>query len=180
MKSQQRFVLMDPVTEIDHLLGPADARVTVVEYGDFECPNCKQAAPVVKLALSRFGHRIRFVFRHFPLEDVHPHALHAAEAAEAAGAEGKFWEMHDLLFDNQSHLKPNNLRAYVEQLELDLRRYDADMIDELYRQRIREHIDGGVRSGVHATPTFFVNGRICDVSFGVQHLMEGIEAAVRK
>jgi protein-disulfide isomerase len=180
MKSQQRFVLMDPVTEIDHLLGPTDARITLVEYGDFQCPNCKQAAPVVKLALNRFAHRIRFVFRHFPQEDVHPHALLAAEAAEAAGAQGQFWQMHDLLFDNQNHLKPNDLRGYVERLELDLRRYDADMEDELYRQRVREHIQGGLRSGVRTTPTFFINGKISDASFGLQHLMEGIEAALRK
>ena len=173
------FELAVPVDAVDHMLGPADARVTVVEYGDFECPLCKQAEPVVKLALNRFAGALRFVYRHFPLEEVHPHALLAAEAAEAAGGQGKFWPMHDLLFDNQSHLKPNNLRSYAERLELDLGRYDADTRDELYRQRVREHIDGGLHSGVRATPTFFINGRMHDVSYGIQQLMEGIEAAVR-
>lgn len=180
MTTPHRFELAVPVAAVDHVLGPADARVTVVEYGDFECPICKQAAPAVKLALNRFAGRMRYVFRHFPLEEVHPHALLAAEAAEAAGGQGKFWQMHDLLFDNQSHLKANQLRGYVEKLELDLVRYDADMADELYRQRVREHIDGGSRSGVRATPAFFINGKIHDVSFGMQHLMEGIEAALKK
>ncbi len=180
MNTPHRFELAVPVAAVDHVLGPADARVTVVEYGDFECPICKQAAPAVKLALNRFAGRMRYVFRHFPLEEVHPHALLAAEAAEAAGGQGKFWQMHDLLFDNQSHLKPNHLRSYVEKLELDLVRYDADMADELYRQRVREHIDGASRSGVRATPAFFINGKIHDVSFGMQHLMEGIEAALKK
>jgi len=180
MNTPHRFELAVPVAAVDHVLGPADARVTVVEYGDFECPICKQAAPAVKLALNRFAGRMRYVFRHFPLEEVHPHALLAAEAAEAAGGQGKFWQMHDLLFDNQSHLKPNHLRSYVEKLELDLVRYDADMADELYRQRIREHIEGGSRSGVRATPAFFINDRIHDVSFGMQHLMEGIETALKK
>lgn len=180
MNTLHKFELAVPVATVDHVLGPADARVTVVEYGDFECPICKQAAPAVKLALNRFAGRMRFVFRHFPLEEVHPHALLAAEAAEAAGGQGKFWPMHDLLFDNQNHLKPNHLRSYVEKLELDLVRYDADMEDELYRQRVREHIEGGSRSGIRATPAFFINGKIHDVSFGMQHLMEGIEAALRK
>src|SRR3954470_5998705 len=95
-----------PVTPIDHVLGPSHARVTIVEYGDFECPNCKQAAPAVKLLLGKFEGRVRYVFRHFPLEEVHPHALRAAEAAEAAAGQEKFWPMHDLLFQNQHHLKP--------------------------------------------------------------------------
>jgi protein-disulfide isomerase len=180
MNALHRFELAVPVAAIDHVLGPADARVTIVEYGDFECPICKQAAPAVKLALNRFAGRMRFAFRHFPLEEVHPHALLAAEAAEAAGGQGRFWQMHDLLFENQSHLKANHLRGYVERLELDLLRYDADMEDELYRQRVREHIEGGSRSGVRATPTFFINGKIHDVSYGMQHLMEGIEAALKK
>jgi protein-disulfide isomerase len=180
MNQHHRFELAIAVGAVDHILGPADAHVTVVEFGDFECPICKQAAPAVKLALTRFAGRMRFVYRHFPLEEVHPHALLAAEAAEAAGSQGKFWPMHDLLFDNQNHLKPKHLRGYVEKLEMDLVRYDADMADEVYRQRVREHIEGGSRSGVRATPTFFINGKIYDVSYGMPHLMEGIEAALRK
>jgi protein-disulfide isomerase len=166
-----------PVSEADHVLGPSSARVTLVEYGDFECPNCKQAAPAVKLLLRRLPGRVRFAYRHFPLEGVHPHALHAALAAEAAGGQGKFWEMHDLLFENQTHLKPHQIRHYAERLELDLVRYDAEMADQRYLQRVREHIEGGERSGVRATPTFFVNGRIRDVSFGLHSLIEAVEAA---
>ena len=169
-----------PVAPIDHALGAPNAAVTLVEYGDFECPNCKQAAPVVKHLLARFAGRIRLVYRHFPLEGVHPHALHAALAAEAAGAQHKFWQMHDLLFDNQSHLKARQLRGYAQRLELDMTRYDADMLDEIYLQRIREHIESGEQSGVRATPTFFINGVIHDVSFGTQSLATGIELALRR
>src|SRR5262245_18532899 len=140
--------LAEPVSTIDHVLGPEHARVIVVEYGDFECPNCKLAAPSVKLLLERFAGRVRFAFRHCPLEEVHPHALLAAEAAECAGAQGKFWEMHQLLFDNQGHLKPKNLHGYAERLQLDMARYTAEIDDHVYLQRIREHIDSGRRSHV--------------------------------
>ena len=174
------FELSVPVFPADHVLGASSAAVTVVEYGDFECPNCKQAAPVVKHLLARFAGRIRLVYRHFPLEEVHPHALHAALAAEAAGAQRKFWQMHDLLFENQSHLKEDQLRRYAQLLELDMARYDADMIDDVYLQRVREHIESGEQSGVRATPTFFINGVVHDVSFGVRSLADGIESALRR
>jgi protein-disulfide isomerase len=174
-----KIELAVPVSAVDHVLGLAHAPVTVVEYGDFECPNCKQAAPTAKLLLGRFSDRVRLVYRHFPLEEVHPHALLAAQAAEAAGAQGKFWPMHDLLFDNQPHLKQRQLRSYAEKLELDMERYDSEMKDELYLQRIREHIEGGNRSGVRATPTFYINGKIQDVSFGLHALADGVEAALR-
>jgi protein-disulfide isomerase len=173
------FELTVPVNATDHLSGQANARVTVTEYGDFECPNCKQAAPAVKLLLHHFKGRIRFVYRHFPLEEVHPHALHAAEAAECAGGQGKFWPMHDLLFDKQPHLKLHQLHSYAELLDLDLPRYVAEMQDHVYLQRIREHIQSGRESGVRATPTFFVNRRIQDVSFGLGSLFDAVESALR-
>lgn len=173
------FELTIPVDTTDHVIGPPHAAVTVVEYGDFECPNCKQAAPAVKLMLRHFEGRVRFAYRHFPLEEVHPHALHAAEAAEGAGGQGKFWPMHDLLFDNQQHLKLPHLRNYAERLQLDMARYTAEMDDTVYLQRIREHIQGALASGVRATPTFFVNGRVIDVSFGLQRLPEAIELALK-
>lgn len=160
MNPHQKFELAVPVSNADHTLGASHAPVTIVEYGDFECPNCKQAAPAVKLLLERFAGRVRFAYRHFPLEEVHPHALHAAQAAEAAGGQGKFWQMHDLLFENQNHLKANQLHGYAEKLELDMARYAFEIEDEVYLQRVREHIEGGARSGVRATPTFFINGRI--------------------
>ncbi len=166
------------MSKVDHVLGAAHAVVTMVEYGDFECPNCKQAAPAVKLLLDRFAGRVRLVFRHFPLEDVHPHALHAAQAAEAAGGQGKFWPMHDLLFENQRHLKLPQLHACAERLELDMARYTGEMDDEVHLQRIREHIAGGLDSGVRATPTFFINGILHDTSFGLQSLAERVAAAL--
>jgi protein-disulfide isomerase len=172
------FELTLPVNAADHTIGPTHAPVTVVEYGDFECPNCKQAAPGVKLLLARFAGRIRFVYRHFPLEEVHPHAVHAAEAAECAAAQGKFWPMHDLLFDNQAHLKLRQLHCYAEELGLDMPRYTAEMDDHVYLQRIREHIQSGRESGVRGTPTFFVDGRIHDVSFGMNFLFDAVETVL--
>jgi protein-disulfide isomerase len=176
----RKFELSVPVNPSDHNLGPSHAPVTLVEYGDFECPNCKQAAPAVKLLLQRFPGRVRLVWRNFPLEEVHPHALQAALAAEVTAGQGKFWPMHDLLFDNQRHLKPPQLRGYAERLELDMVRYDADMADTAYLQRVREDIESGRASGVRATPTFYVNGVIQDVSAGLQSLFERVEAQLGK
>ena len=170
--------LAAPVSEIDHILGSANALVTIVEYGDFECPDCKQAAPVVKLLLHRHAERIRFAYRHFPLSEVHPHAILAAEAAECAAAQGKFWEMHDLLFENQSHLQEEHLRSYAQRLELDLARYDAEMEQRVHVQRVREHMQTGQQSHVRGTPGFFVNGRTTDVSFNLQTLFDATESAL--
>ena len=180
MNRASAFELTLPVNPADNAIGPTHAPVTVVEYGDFECPICQQAAPAVKLLLGRFAGRIRFVYRHFPLEEVHPHAFHAAEAAECAGAQCKFWPMHDLLFDNQAHLKLNHLRSYAEQLQLDVPRFTAEMDDHVYLQRIRDHMQSGRDSGVRATPAFFVNGKIQDVSFGMHWLIEAVETALPK
>ena len=178
MTANQFFKLTAPVSAVDHVLGPEHARVTVVEYADFECPNCKQAAPAVKLLLERFAEQVRFAFRHYPLEEVHPHALMAAQAAECAGGQGQFWPMHDLLFDHQLHLKPRDLHGYAEGLGLDMARFTAEMDDHVYLQRVREQIESGRRSGVRSTPGFFVNGVIRDVSFGLHALLDATEAAL--
>ena len=180
MQRSQPFTLAVPVNHTDHVLGPAAAKVTVVEYGDFECPSCGQAYPAVKMLLKRFGDRMRFVFRQFPLVEVHPHAELAAEAAEAAGAQHKFWPMHDLLFEHQQHLKAASLRQYALQADLDLGRYDYEMKEHLYLQRVHEHIDGGAKSGVRSPPGFFVNGAVEDVSFGLERLEKAVEAALGK
>lgn len=180
MNTHHAFELAAPVGASDHSLGPDHAAVTVVEYGDFECPSCKQAAPAVKLLLERFEGRVRFVYRHFPLEEVHPHALLAAEVAEIAAAQGKFWQMHDLLFGNQLHMKAAQLRSYAERLQLDLARYTAELDDHIYLQRVREHQQSGRDSGVRSTPGFFVNGRIQDVSYGLSSLAAAVEAALPK
>lgn len=177
--SEHAFQLTPPVQSFDHSLGPDHAAVTVVEFGDFECPNCKQAAPAVKLLLERFDERVRFVFRHFPLTEVHPHAMAAAQAAEAASGQGKFWEMYDVLFENQTHLKAQHLHSYAERLGLDMARYTAEMDDEIYLQRVKEHMESARQSGVRATPTFFVNGRIRDVSFGLRALFDAVEEALK-
>ena len=171
----KHFDLAVPVGETEHCLGPSHAPVTVVQYGDFECPICKQAAPAVKLLLTRFTGRVRLVWRQFPLEEVHPHALNAALASEAAGGQGRFWSMHDLLLANQPHLKLTQLRGYAERVGIDVARYDAEMNDGIYLQRVREDIEGGSASGVRATPTFFVNGALQDVSYGLQALFEAVE-----
>ena len=180
MNRHTPFTLTVPVGPADHVLGPSHAPVTLVEYGDLECPNCKQAAPVVKLLLQRFANRLRFAFRHFPLEGVHPHAELAAEAAECAGGQGKFWQMHDLLFEHQDHLKLNHLRGYAERLEIDMARFTAEMNDHVYLQRVREHLQSGNDSGVRSTPTFFLDGQIVDVSFGLHLLSDAVAKASRE
>src|SRR5260221_12635942 len=148
MPTQSRFHLAVPVPPSDHSLGPHAAPVTLVEYGDFECPSCKQAAPVVRLLLSDFPDRLRFVFRHFPLEEGHPHALNAAQAAECAGGQGKFWPMHALLFEHQHSLKGNNLRDYAQRLELDMARSTAEMDETLHLQRLRAPEPSARQSGL--------------------------------
>ena len=175
----QAFHLTEPVSPVDHVIGPDHAPVTVVEYGDFECPNCKQATGAVKLMLARFDERVRLAFRHFPMEGVHPHALRAAEAAECAGGQEKFWPMHDLLFENQLHLRQPQLFEYAQHLRLDMPRFTAEMDDEIHLQRIREHQRNGDASGVRGTPTFFVNGRLVEVSYGLHVLLDAVDAALK-
>ena len=162
----------------DHLQGSEHARVTLVEYGDFECPSCKVAVTTPKLLLERFPNKIRFIFRHFPIAEAHPHALLAAEVSEAAAAQGKFWPMHDLLFQNQAHLKDKELYRYAQELGLDMARYTAEMDDHIYLQKVREHIEGARRSHIRATPTFFVDGVVQDISFGMKALHDTVANAV--
>lgn len=172
--------LSAPPEPTDHFLGSEHGRITLLEYGDFECPSCKVAAQTPKLLLERFPNRIRFIFRHFPLEEAHPHALMAAEASEAAAAQGKFWPMHDLLFQNQLHLKDRDLYRYAGELGLDLARYSAEMDDHIYLQKVREHLQGGRRSHIRATPTFYVDNVVQDISFGMQALHDAVAAAIRR
>jgi protein-disulfide isomerase len=178
MKRHEPFTLAEPLSPTDHVLGPRHAPVTVVEYGDFECPNCRQAVSAVKLLLSHFENRVCFSYRHFPLEGVHPNAELAAEAAACAGGQGRFWEMHDLLFENQGHLKLAHLLGYAKRLQLDMARFEAELLDHVYLQRVRENLQSGRDSGVRGTPTFFVNGRIQDVSFGLHLLLDAVRAAL--
>ena len=147
-----------PVNERDHLAGSLDAPVLLVEYGDFECPHCGRAYPIVEAARRQLGREMAFVYRHFPLAEAHPHAVLAAEASEAAGAQRKFWPMHHMLFEHQDALGRDDILAYARALDLDLTRFARDLVDEPYLTKVREDFRGGVRSGVNGTPTFFING----------------------
>ncbi len=151
--------LLVPVTERDHTLGPSDAPVTLVEYGDFECPFCGMAYPEIKQIRARLGDQLRFVYRHFPRPE-HPHAKHAAETAECAAAQGedRFWAMHDMLFEHQQALEDAHLHEYAADIGLDLQRFGADMAHHTYLERVQRDLQGAARSDVHGTPTFFING----------------------
>ena len=173
------ITLAVPPQATDHAQGPEHARVTVLEYGDFECPGCKVAASTPTLLMERFPNQVRFIFRNFPLEEAHPHALLAAEAAEAVAAQGKFWAMYDVLFAHQSHLKAADLQHYAADLGCDMTRYHAEMNDHIYLQKVREHIDGGTRSHIRATPGFFLNGVVQDISFGMQSLHDAVATAIK-
>ena len=139
----------------DHIQGPDGAPVTLVEYGDYECPYCGAAYPVLKEIQEQMGDGLRFVFRNFPITSSHPHAEKAAEAAEAASAQGHFWEMHDHLYEHQQQLTGEHLHAHARVLRLDLKRFDQDLADNVYAPRVRDDFMSGVRSGLHGTPTFF-------------------------
>jgi protein-disulfide isomerase len=161
----------------DHIQGSADAAVTLVEYGDYECPYCGAAYPIVKEVQSRMGERLRFVFRNFPISTSHPHAEHAAEAAEAAAAQGSFWEMHDVLYENQKRLRDEDLRGYAEKLALDVERFDTELADHAHADRVHEDFLTGVRSGVNGTPTFYINGARHDDSYDAETLLAALERA---
>ena len=147
-----------PVSERDHTIGSATAPVTLVEYGDYECPHCGRAFPLLEGIRRYMGDNLRFVYRHFPLAEAHPHARHAAEAAEAAGAQGKFWEMHRTLFENQGALENEDLLVDLGQIGCDVKRAADELAKGVYTKRVREDFRGGVKSGVNGTPTFFING----------------------
>lgn len=147
-----------PVSEQDHTDGPPNAPVTLVEYGDFECPHCGRAEPIVEGIRRDMADQLRFVYRHFPLAEAHPHAESAAEAAEAAGAQGAFWEMHDTIFRNQQALELDDLTDYAAEIGIDAQRLTRELTDETYRPKVRADFRGGIRSGVNGTPTFFING----------------------
>lgn len=161
----------------DHVQGSNDATVTLVEYGDYECPYCGAAYPIVKRLQREMGERLRFAFRNFPISTSHPHAEAAAEAAEAAGAQERFWEMHDRLYENQRRLGDRDLRSHAEAIGLDLDRFERELADGTHTGRVREDFMSGVRSGVNGTPTFFINGFRHDDSFDHDTLLDAIQRA---
>ncbi|MFT4039541.1 MAG: thioredoxin domain-containing protein [Thermomicrobiales bacterium] len=168
-----------PVSAQDWSSGPADAPVTLVEYGDFECPHCGAMEPVVHAVRQHFGDSLRFVFRHFPLSSSHPHAEIAAEAAEAAGAQGAFWPMQDTLLANQQHLTPHDLAQYAGRLGLDVTTFTKALEDHTYQKQVEEDFLGGVRSGVGGTPTFYINGARYDGDYDEAALEKAIQKAAR-
>jgi protein-disulfide isomerase len=176
--TQWEAKLTVPVSEDrDHIQGSADVPVTLVEYGDYECPYCGEAYPIVKEIQDRMGEGLRFVFRNFPISTSHPHAEQAAEASEAAAAQGRFWEMHDHLYENQRHLQDDHLRSYAQALDLDLDLFDKELIEHVHADHVHEDFMSGVRSGVNGTPTFFINGLRHDDSYELDTLLQALERA---
>jgi formate-nitrite transporter family protein len=167
--------LSRPVTDRDHTRGPADAPVTLVEYGDYECPHCGRAFPVLEDIRLLMGEGLRLVFRHYPITLSHSHAELAAEAAEAAGAQGRFWEMHAKLFIHQDALDRQSLERYAIEIGLDVPRFHMELATGVHRDRVLSDIESAEESGVHWTPTFFIN----DVRFGYGSSLDGLLEALR-
>jgi protein-disulfide isomerase len=170
------LTLPDP--DRDHISASADGLIRLLEYGDYECPLCGDAQPIIKEIQRRLGDNLLFAFRHFPLTQIHPHSEHAAEAAEAAGAQENFWSMHDILFENQGALEDEDLAEYAAELGLDVKRLIREVTSSVYASRIREDFKSGVRGGVNGTPTFFINGERYDGARDLKHLLNALTAQV--
>jgi protein-disulfide isomerase len=166
--------LVLPVSERDHIQGPLTATQVLVEYGDFECPYCGAAYPIVKQVKAAMGDDFAFVFRHFPLSNVHPHAWMAAEAAEAAGAQGAFWQMHDTLFEHQDTLDEPHLVANARGLGLDVARFATELHEGVHARRVHEDFRSGILSGVNGTPSFFINGIRYDGRWDAEALLSAL------
>jgi protein-disulfide isomerase len=177
--TESRVDLVDPVDpDRDHIRGPADAPVTLVEYGDYQCPYCGQAEPVIRELLDRFGTGLRYVFRHLPLADVHEHAQRAAEAAEAAAAQGRFWGLHDLLFRHQDALGTEDLIGYARELDLDVAEFTEQLRRGRSAPRVAQDVESADQSGVTGTPTFFANGRRHHGAFDLDSLTTLVRSAL--
>ncbi len=170
--------LRNPVSDTDHSQGNPEARLVLVEYGDYQCPHCGRAYPLVKKTQEALGSQLKFVFRNFPLTQVHPQAMLAAAASEAAALQGKFWEMHDLLFENQRNLARTAIHRYAEQLKLDIKLFDNVIDDPETEKNIEVQFYSGMRSGVNATPTFFLNGEIITESWEGEGLLNFIRKSI--
>ena len=167
-----------PVKEHDHIQGPIDAPCALVEYGDYQCPYCGQAYSIVKQLQQALQDELRFVFRNFPLSQIHPDAVSAARAAEAAALQRKFWGMHDTLYENQDNLDLESLLEYAAELDLDVSKFITDMGSRQVEQHIANDFQGGVRSGVNGTPTFFVNGFRYDGDWSYPSLLNTLQAVL--
>lgn len=178
MSQSRATQLAVPVNQNDHVDGAADATVTLVEYGDYECPYCEEAQQAVKELRQTMNDRVQFVFRHFPLTQLHPHAERAAEAAEAAAEQGKFWEMHDLLFEEPTEITEEELQDAAKTLDLDRTQLNDELTMHTHRNRVREDLISGAQSGVIGTPTFFINGERYDEQWDVTPLRAALEDAM--
>jgi protein-disulfide isomerase len=165
---------------LDHIRGSVNAPVTIVEYGDFECPYTGMAYPIVKEIIKQFGDKIYFVYRNFPLNDIHPHAQHAAEAAEAAAAQDKFWQMHDYLFEHQKALDDNHLLEYAQKVGLNVDRFKKEMSGHVYAPLINKSLKSGIDSGVEGTPTFFVSGERYEGSWDLDTLSSFLKESLHR
>lgn len=167
-----------PITKEDHSLGSPKSIITLVEYGDYQCPSCGKAYPLIKRLMKQFYGEIHFVFRNFPLQEAHPYAMMAALATEAAGLQNKFWEMHDIIYENQQDIDGNSLLHYAEVIGLNLQQFSTDWHKDSLLLRVEKDFEGGVRSGVNSTPTFFINGeRLNANSDSYESLVYAIESA---
>jgi protein-disulfide isomerase len=164
----------------DHIRGSVNAAITIVEYGDFECPYTGGAYPVIKELTKQFNEKIYFVYRNFPLNDIHPHAQHAAEAAEAAAAQDKFWQMHDYLFEHQKALDDNHLLEYAQKVGLNIDRFKKEMSEHVYAPLINKSLKSGIDSGVEGTPTFFINGERYEDSWDLDTLTSFLNKSVNQ
>lgn len=170
--------LKPPVSNKDNIYGSTNAVIELVEYGDYQCPYCGQAYPIVKIIQERFGDDLKFVFRNFPLSEIHPQAKMAAIASEAAGKQGKFWEMHDTIFENQKRLHQSALIEYAKLIGLNHEKFATDLENYELIEKVEADFESGIRSGVNATPTFFINGEKYNGSWKEDILEEYIKAKI--
>jgi protein-disulfide isomerase len=178
MKTEIVKLTLPVSNDRDHIQGRTSAPVTLIEYGDYECPYCGQAYPIIKEVQKQLGNKLRFVFRNFPLTEIHPHAEHAAEAAEAAAVQNRFWEMHDYIYEHQQALDDKHLGKYADNLGLNLAKFNNEMSSHVHAGRIREDFLSGIHSGVNGTPTFYINGIRYNDSWDLETLLEGLRSAI--
>jgi protein-disulfide isomerase len=172
--------LLIPVSPRDHARGPANANLTLVEYGDLECPHCALVHPVIAEIAGELKDSLRVVFRHFPLTQLHPHAQQAAEALEAAGCQGRFWEMLDLLYQDNARLDKDTLSRYAKKARVDMKQFTRELDGQVYKDRVRADFLSGVRSGVSGTPTFFINGEKYTGAYEFDTLVAALLKASRR
>ena len=168
--------LTPPVNKNDHILGPGDGSLELVEYGDYQCPHCGAAHPVVKQIQHAFGKELTFVFRHFPLSNVHEYALPAAITAEAAARQNKFWQMHDTIFENQALLNDHAFIEFAQAIGLNISKFKMDVLDETLAEKVESHFESGVRSGVNGTPSFFINGHKYNGSYDFASMVTALQS----